>query len=326
MNPDLAELKWQIKKCEEFIALCERIKHLEQLQGGVLDAKQAKSEAVRKEALEQLQRADEVLERLEAGLAIKDRVISAFEQSQITEQIKTERIGISSLQLMIDDAIKQIEKIEDEKRRGASELDELYLKLEEAITVDGFDPNNTGQRLAELLKQKDALNEGKKAEVLTRSSADRGKGSQGPAALPPVSGVLLPEKEFYDALRADMRQAKTTIEIVSPSIVAQRARPMMAELAQLAGSGTNVIVYMRPAAEMPAREQADALSIIADAHNEKITVIQRSGLQYSAIIIDKHICWEGTINILGTSQVQGSMRRTAGDSSARKLRFFLFQD
>jgi len=87
-----------------------------------------------------------------------------------------------------------------------------------------------------------------------------------------------------------------------------------------------VIVYTRPPNEQIPHMQSDSQNIITDAHRLLITVIQRSGIQYNAAIIDNVICWEGTINILGTSESHETMRRTVASSHVRELRHFIFSE
>lgn len=316
MKARLNELSAQIKLCEEFVALCERIRHVEKLQDGLLEGKKISVEAELAEIMTQMQLASENLQHLEATLHNSVRAIGVLEQVELKGFIETARIRLGSLRRSADNATAQIANIEAAMSSGVDELNDLYAKLENMIEVQGLDPNTVQPKLVELRREKDALREAMKAEVSSIRTAKP----------PQTKGLALREKEFYPALIADIAQAKNSIEIISPYVAPDRAREVMAELAQMVARGINVMVYTKPSDEQEADLQVEVQAIITDAHRMKLTVIQRSAIPYNAAIIDNVICWEGDINILGTNTIQGTMRRTTASSYVRQLRHYLFNE
>ncbi len=325
MKPALKKLRGQIRQCEEFIALCERIKHLEKLQDGRLESKKIKIETERSEVLNQLHLVCGELERLEESLNNQVRLIGAFEEDQLKALMKTARVRIGSLRLSVDNLTKQIESIDDEIRNTAQQLQAMYPVLEDYIVADGFDPDTIEEKLAELRLEKESLTEAMKADVSTRATPDQRQQNR-TEKQPPGDGISVHETEFYEGLLDDFAKAKSSVEIVSPYLTTQRTREMMVELARLAEKALNVVVYTSPPDEQNADIQSDFRNIIIDAHRLRISFVQRSGLQYNVAIIDNVICWEGSISILGSSRQQDTMRRTVASSYVRELRHFLFNE
>lgn len=325
MNPALAKLREQIKQCEEFIALCERIKQLEKLQEAPLSAKKQKFELQRGEAMIQLQLVCAEIQRLEEILSGRDRFVAPFEQEQITGLIRTARIREGTMRFSVESSTKQMENIDNELAKTARELEELYPKLEEGIVTAGLDPDTVGDRLAGLKREKELLVEEMKAEVSTRRSDEEMREQRRKKSLPAEGGAV-PLTDFYELLIEDLMQAKKNVEVVTPYVSGARSREIMAVLAQLVANGKNVIVYTKPVDEQDPDSKEDLRDVLTAAHKHRLTVIQRSGLEYNAVFIDNFICWEGSVNILADSSSQDAMRRTTASMHVRKLRHFILAE
>ncbi|MBY0551010.1 MAG: hypothetical protein K2W95_27275 [Candidatus Obscuribacterales bacterium] len=325
MNPALSRLRDQIKQCEEFIALCERIKQLEKLQEAPLIAKKQKLEMQRGEAMIQLQMVCAEIQRLEEILSGRDRFVAPFEQEQINSLIRTARIREGTMRFSVENSTKQMESIDREIAKNALELEELYPKLEEGIVTAGLDPDTVGAHLAGLKSEKERLIDEMKSEVSTRQTAEEVRAQQSRKPLP-VEGGVVRQSDFYELLVEDLMQTKKSVEVVTPYVSGTRAREIMAVLAQLVANGRNVTVYTKPSDEQDPGSQEDLRTILTAAHKHRLTVIQRSGLEYNAVFIDNFICWEGSINVMAGSSSQDTMRRTTASMHVRKLRHFILTE
>lgn len=325
MNPALAKLRTQIKQCEEFIAVCERIKQLEKLQEKPLIAKKQKLELQRSEALVQLQLVCAEILRLEDILSERERRVPPFEREQINELLRTARIREGTMRFSVENSTKQMESIEQEIESSTRELEALYPRLEEGIVTSGLDPDTAVEQLADLRRQKDLLVEEMKAEVSTRPSANEVRAGKSQKQMP-LEGGTVRLRDFYELLVEDLQRAKKSVEIISPNMTGVCAREILLVLAQLVANGTNVIVYTKPTDEQNPDTKEELRNILTKAYGLRLTVIQRSALEYNAVFIDGFICWEGSINVLGDSSPQDTMRRTTASMHVRKLRHFILSE
>lgn len=325
MDPTIAELRAQIKLCEEFISLCTRIKKLEKLQNVQLPTKRAKLEIACAEVSSQLQVVTNELHNLEGVLNNRNRPMGATEQEELKELIKTARIRVGSLELFGSESTQQIQRIDEDMSKNALELDHLYPRLEEAILTNGFDPNTVEETVAELRGKRTILSDAIREEISSRRSQGK-KTEQQEKQQQVIEGSPIFEAAFYEALVADLAQAQTSVELVCPQVTMARVQQIMPYLGQLAAAGRNVVIYIPPPDARDPDSKAVTQRIVVYAHQLLITVVQRDGIQYNAAVIDNVICWEGTISILGTSQPKDSMRRTEASSHVRELRHFLFHE
>src|SRR6185369_13672094 len=123
LKTQLSDLRAEIQQCEAFISLCERIKHLEQLDGReTLSSKMSRLENQRTEILGQLESAILEVQQCEQRL----NGAGTLQQNQLTAMIKTARGRIGSLQLAAKETTDQLEKLAREMQDNASLLPQLY--------------------------------------------------------------------------------------------------------------------------------------------------------------------------------------------------------
>jgi hypothetical protein len=313
MDPALTKIRAEIKQCEELIALCERIKQLEKLQDGRLEAKKRRLEEDIVELIKQKQLTSVQIQRFEESVNSRDRIVSAFEVSQVQEQLKTAHIRNGILTENIGNLSKEVERIDSDLYRNDSELQGLYAMLEQFM-AEGFDPNTINDRLSELKTEK---------EKLTESVRSIRQGNQTENRFA-ADGTPVGEAQFIECLMIDLADAKKSIEVVSQQVNVNRASTLMNDLARFASEGKSVSLYTSPIEEQTQSAASQFQKFIVNAFKQRISLVQRSGLEYNAVIIDKRISWEGTVNVLGDSGPNATMKRMSTSAHIRELRYYLF--
>lgn len=324
MFQTLAEIRMQIRKCEDFIAVCDRIKQLEKLSEDSGQTKKAKLQSHIADTAGQLQISEREHQKYQDDLN-SGRHIGAFELEQINGVIKTVQVRIRTLQASLNQMYAEIQRIDDEVAACLAELDELYPKLEHGISNDGLNPDTAVQLLADLRIQKEQVAAALKKEVSTRSQNDSNAEPQ-QSRSSPAEGVPVQANVFYNELLLDLQRAEKKVEVVAPNLCGPHTDLIMSTLARLAASGKNVVLHTKPTAEQDRNLQQSCRKLATEAHRCRITVIQRSGLDYNAVMIDNFVCWEGNVQILGFSSPGATMRRTSSSMHVRKLRHYLFNE
>jgi hypothetical protein len=322
---ELARLRSEIEECERFVALCERIKHLEQLEErNSLTIKKQKLQAQIAESQKQLESVENDIRRNELTLNCTDRPMGAAEQEDLKQSIRFAKTRVRTLQIFVDDGIQHIRRIDEDRQNNAKLLQDLYVQLEQEMASKGLHPNTVNANLRELLERKKLIAEVKRANATPRTAMlnDPTSSKHTSAA---ADGSPLDEEQFFQCFINDLQLVKKNIEIVSADLSPQRAGRIMPLLANLVAAGKNVTVYTRPPNDLTDLVKQQAQSIITIAHKMRVTVKQQSDIPLGAAIIDGYICWEGGINILGDNTPGKTMRRIVGGIKARELRRFLFE-
>lgn len=320
----LAKLRLEIKQCEAFIALCDKIKQLERREErNELPLRKAAIETKRSEFLAQLQDVLHEVQRYELLLRATDRRIGVEEREHLEQLIKSGRTRAKSLQIFADEATEQIRRIDEEAANNARLAGELYAELESQMLSAALHPNTAQTRVAELRREKDLLTEAIRANRPKPATDSLRSEEKGHAVIMPLDGVPVKESDFLRYLSHDLENAGRSVEIMSPFMDGQRAAELMPKLLKLAAEGRNIMLHTRPADEQSEVIASECQQIITAAHRSRITVFQRSGMGHNAVIIDNNIAWEGTVNILGPALPQATMRRVVGSANARELRRFV---
>lgn len=320
MNPAIKQLRKQIKQYESFIELCDRIKQLEKAQNSY-PKKLISLEDERAQVSAQLAIVAEELARLERSADKARRTVGTVEEAQLQAMIKAVQVRQATLNNYFADVCKQAALLEGQAKLDEDELNSLYTKLDEFVQAEGMNPDTVHEDLAELRRQKDLVSDAMKAEISVRGAPNAQPSRSNTAQLP---DALLNEADFFRALYADLAQAKKNIEVVSALLSSERGNEVIAALAQLTAAGRNVTIHTTPASEYHPNDRQACYKLLTDAHRQRITVIQRSGIEYNVVIIDNLIAWEGSVSILGTSKPGANMRRTMASSHVRELRHYLF--
>jgi hypothetical protein len=317
----LTKLRAEIRQCEEFLALCDRIKHLEQLDdSSALRAAKERLERQRTESLFQFQQLQEIVRRDEGLLSANASSAGSMGMESLRDQIKSCRIRGSTLRLSAEEATKQIEVIELQVEENTHLLQELYTKLEQHMQ-QGFHPNTVVENLEKLRELRNDLAAQVKENFPLKASEQKNPEPSEKRA--PPNAVPVEEDKFFAYLAEDLAMAKKNITILSPGIGIDRARLILPILAKLVTQGCHVTIWTRPPDEHDEPMKQEAMHMIRESHRLSITIMQKSGLQENVAIIDDRLGWEGQIGILGPSPRGKTMRRIAGSSSERELRHFL---
>ncbi|CAN5522245.1 AAA domain-containing protein [soil metagenome] len=129
------------------------------------------------------------------------------------------------------------------------------------------------------------------------------------------------EQDFWSAFRLDLSAAQESTFIISPFLTVKRTSHFTEQFANMVARGVKLTVYTRPPDEHAAphmRREAEA--VIAQLQSIGITVTQHSKIHQKIIIIDKRICWEGSLNLLSQNDSLEHMRRLEGTAIANEVR------
>ncbi len=126
-------------------------------------------------------------------------------------------------------------------------------------------------------------------------------------------GYLVNQDSFYLRFSQDIRNARKSVEIVSP-YVSTRYYGLIKRLGELVKNGVKVIVYTKPPSENEKPYQVLAAEEVVKVCTEYgIKVFEQQGIHQKIAIVDNKICWEGSLNILSHSWTKESMRRLEGE-------------
>ena len=321
----LAKLRFEIKECEKFVALCESIKRLEKLQdNGSLAHKKSLLESKRVNFLTQLQGVLADVARYESMLNVT-KPMGMEEREHLEQLIRSGKTRARSLQIVADEATQEIAQIEQDAANNEKLAEELYAQLDEAMQSGNMHPNTVHERLESLRKEKDELSEAKRANIPRRADAQNNTNQPAPNHITPAEGVPINEQEFFKSFLHDLSSAEKSVEIISPCLSKSRAHELMPILLKLAATGKNIILHTLASNDLDSTMKTESQEIITIAHRSRITVFQRSNIEQNGAIIDGAITWEGNVNILGPSVNGTLMRRAVGSQNARELRRFLLE-
>lgn len=113
---------------------------------------------------------------------------------------------------------------------------------------------------------------------------------------------------FYRAFINDLYRAKERVLIISPFISRKRLSFMMDALRHLADKGVEVIIFSRPPEQQPEGKNV-AMELIEAIKKLKIKIDLQRNIHEKIALIDKEICWFGSLNILSQSQSSERMMR-----------------
>jgi len=121
--------------------------------------------------------------------------------------------------------------------------------------------------------------------------------------------ILYREREFYPIFFRDLINAKRRVIIVSPFISQQRLSDFIEIFKMLRNKGIEVKIYTRPLEQIDKKISLNIEKAIVLLRSMGINVIERSRIHYKVAIIDDHIVWEGSLNILSHRDTKEQMRR-----------------
>jgi hypothetical protein len=127
----------------------------------------------------------------------------------------------------------------------------------------------------------------------------------------PNDGMLYTERNFYAAFFADLRKAIRDIIIVSPFVTAKRAQQFLNLFRSKVAEGIEVRVFTRSHGEQQGDMFQQVEMVFEELKRIGVQVIERRGLHQKFAFIDRHVGWEGSLNILSQSEGRSTehMRR-----------------
>jgi HKD family nuclease len=142
-----------------------------------------------------------------------------------------------------------------------------------------------------------------------------------------VSGIasskLYDENTFYDAFAKDIRYANRSVVIESPFLTERRVQQFVKLLSKKTRSGVKITIYTRNPAHHNKTLEIQAWKSIKLLRGCGVKALITSDMRHRKLaIIDDHVLWEGSLNILSQNNSRELMRRTASkDMCSQILRF-----
>lgn len=146
----------QIKHCERFVELCDRVMSLERQQETLLPERKVSLLHERMTLTEELHTVCVEHGYLEAALNGEECLEEPLEEDQLREFIKTADLRKHLLKTSINKLNKQMEAIDREIASNAVELETLYPSLDSLVAL-GFNPDTAKQTLRALLAERERL-------------------------------------------------------------------------------------------------------------------------------------------------------------------------
>ena len=135
-----------------------------------------------------------------------------------------------------------------------------------------------------------------------------------------LASQLLDEKTFYPSFINDMSGALHEVIIESPFITSRRLSQLMPTLQKLKDRKVRVVINTRDPLENDDEQQRKrAHTAIANLQRIGIHVLYTSGHHRKLVIIDRHILYEGSLNVLSQNNSSEVMRRTVSAQLAWQM-------
>jgi phosphatidylserine/phosphatidylglycerophosphate/cardiolipin synthase-like enzyme len=139
----------------------------------------------------------------------------------------------------------------------------------------------------------------------------------------PSISKLYDQDTFYRAFAQDLQQAKKSVLIESPFITSSRVRKLLPAIRSLRQQGVNIIINTRNPQDHEGGYKQQAIEAVSLFHALDILVLYTAGHHRKLAIIDGHVIWEGSLNILSFSDSCEIMRRIVSTDEAKALTDFI---
>jgi phosphatidylserine/phosphatidylglycerophosphate/cardiolipin synthase-like enzyme len=125
-----------------------------------------------------------------------------------------------------------------------------------------------------------------------------------------VRSKLHNEQSFYSTFITDINRAQSLVVIESPFITCKRLLSLYPTLEKATQRGVRIVINTRDPQTHDVFMMNQALDAIAWLQELDITVLYTGNIHRKVAIIDGHILWEGSLNILSQSDSSEMMRRS----------------
>lgn len=143
------------------------------------------------------------------------------------------------------------------------------------------------------------------------------------ARLDLVSSKLFDQDSFYPAFVADIKNATCTLIIESPFITSRRIQNLYPILKSVAEKGVKVIINTRDPVEHDVVMKHHAEEAVSNLQALGAIVLFTSNHHRKLAIIDNHILYEGSLNILSQNDSCEMMRRIDSANLSKEMIDFL---
>lgn len=139
-------------------------------------------------------------------------------------------------------------------------------------------------------------------------------------------GDLYDQTTFFNKFLRDLGNAHSEVIIESPFITTARMSKLLPVLAKTRQRSVRIIINTRNPDDHEGTYRRQALDAIYDMQSLGIKVVYTVGHHRKIAIIDSHILWEGSLNILSFSDSAEVMRRVNSSEAAMQMRNFIKLD
>ncbi len=133
------------------------------------------------------------------------------------------------------------------------------------------------------------------------------------------TNIIFGKDNFFPVYVKDIENASTSVTIVSPFVSRKRMLQMMAYFQALLSKQVRVTIMTRPAKDFSAGNKAVLQDVFSMAEAAGIRLIQKPSIHQKFAVIDDHITWYGSINLLSFGYSEESIMRLQSSSIACEL-------
>jgi phosphatidylserine/phosphatidylglycerophosphate/cardiolipin synthase-like enzyme len=139
-----------------------------------------------------------------------------------------------------------------------------------------------------------------------------------------LTSSLHDEHSFYGAFSRDLRSANKRVLIESPFITIRRATEISPILKQVTRSGVEVVIFTRNPYHHDGILVHEASSGIELLRQSGAKVVTCDDMRHRKLaVIDNHILWEGSLNMLSQNGSKEIMRRVVSKELCQQMLRFI---
>ncbi|MDR0453755.1 MAG: DEAD/DEAH box helicase family protein [Deferribacteraceae bacterium] len=126
---------------------------------------------------------------------------------------------------------------------------------------------------------------------------------------PDIENILFDSVNFLPVFTADLYSSTRETVVVSPFLAKYRTEKMLEMFENIVSSEVKVTIVTRPASDYNNNDRERVVQIIKTLKDHNITVAERSKIHQKYAVVDGHIVWYGSINLLSFGRTEESIMR-----------------
>jgi superfamily I DNA and/or RNA helicase len=131
--------------------------------------------------------------------------------------------------------------------------------------------------------------------------------------------AILNQRSFYSYLIRDLENAKKEVIFISGYMSTSRIERLLPHFNYILSKGVNIKIFTKPPREQMSREE-ELEEIHCDLRNRGIEIFQHYGTHEKIVIIDNHILYAGSLNVLSFNNSSKEMMiRTDSEIKTKKM-------